>query len=235
MASRRIEGVQNELADAGIDVPVVGLDGIAEVADLVVECSAGELLPQIATPMLEAGKDVVVLSAGALLLHPELVDLAERTGSQIIVPTGALLGLDVVAAAALADSCEVTIRSAKPPRAFAGAPYFDQSDVTVESIDEPTRLFEGNPLGAAPLFPANLNVSAALALAGVGAEETRAEVWADPTLDSNQHVVTIDSSAVRASMTINNIPSENPKTGRITALSVISALRKRHATLVVGS
>ena len=235
IATRRPDAVQAAVDADGLGAAVVGLDELHLVADLVVECTAGALLPRIARPMLEAGKEIIVLSAGALLLNPDLIDTAERHGGRITVPTGALLGLDVVGAAALADRCDITIQSAKPPQAFAGAPYFDHHDVDLDQITEPTKLFAGSPLEAAPEFPANLNVSAALALAGVGADRTRAEVWADPSLDTNQHVVTIDSDAVRVQMKINNIPGDNPKTGRITALSVINLLRKRHASLVVGS
>lgn len=236
VATRRPVEVKEELvADDIHGVEAVGLDELHLIADLVIECTSGHLLPQIATPMLEAGKEVVVVSAGALLLYPDLIEISQRHGGRLLIPSGALLGLDVVGAAALADRCEVTIESVKPPRALVGAPFFKGTNIDPESITKRTRIFEGSAREAAAGFPANLNVTAALALAGVGPDTTRAEVWVDPALDTNQHTVTIDSNAVRVSMTINNIPSENPRTGRVTALSVISLLWKRHAPLVVGS
>lgn len=235
VATRRPVAVDAELVTDGIDVEAVGLDDLHLIADVVVECTSGHLLRQIARPMLEAGKEVVVVSAGALLLYPELIETARQFGGRLVVPSGALLGLDVVAAAALADRCDVTIESVKPPRALLGAPFVQSKAIDLEAISERTRIFAGTAREAAAGFPANLNVTAALALAGVGPDATRAEVWVDPELDTNQHTVTVDSDAARISMTINNIPSENPRTGRITALSVISILRKRHAPLVVGS
>ncbi|MFC9557872.1 aspartate dehydrogenase [Rhodococcus sp. NPDC056960] len=236
VATRRPVDVKAELVADGIhDVAAVGLDDLHLTADLVIECTSGHLLPQIAVPVLEAGKEVVVVSAGALLQFPELIETARLHGGRLLIPSGALLGLDVVGAAALSDRCEVAIESVKPPRALVGAPFFEGTDIDPAKITERTRIFEGTAREAAGGFPANLNVTAALALAGVGPDTTRAEVWIDPELDTNQHTVTVDSNAVRVSMTINNIPSENPKTGRITALSVISLLWKRHAPLVVGS
>jgi aspartate dehydrogenase len=235
VATRRPDEVKRAIADDGIVADVVGLDDLPHVCDVAVECTAGQLLPQIAAPMLQVGKEVIVLSAGALLEHPELLAAARQHGGKLTVPTGALLGLDVVAAAGLADGCTVRIETRKPPRALAGAPFFHGMDIDLGTIASARLIFEGTAREAAVGFPANLNVTAALALAGVGADRTQVEVWADPALDTNRHTVTVASSAVRASMTIDNIPSENPKTGLITALSVISLLRKRHAPFVVGS
>ena len=99
----------------------------------------------------------------------------------------------------------------------------------------PLRVFEGTAREAAKGFPANLNVAVALSLAGLGPDGTRLEIWADPTVTRNTHRIVVDSDAARIDMTIENIPSENPRTGRITALSVIAALRKMTAPLRVGT
>ena len=96
-------------------------------------------------------------------------------------------------------------------------------------------MFTGTAREAAKGFPANLNVAVALSLAGIGPDLTMLEIWADPTITRNTHRIVVDSDAARLDMTIENIPSENPRTGRITALSVISLLRKQNATLRVGS
>ncbi|MNV91678.1 L-aspartate dehydrogenase [compost metagenome] len=84
-------------------------------------------------------------------------------------------------------------------------------------------------------FPANLNVAVALSLAGIGPDRTRLDIWADPALKRNTHTIVVDADSASFSMTIENIPSENPKTGRITALSVLSLLRKIGSPLRVGS
>jgi aspartate dehydrogenase len=150
------------------------------------------------------------------------------------VPSGALLGLDAVTAAAEGKIHSVRMVTRKPVRGLAGAPYLIEHNIDIADIDEPLRIFSGTPREAAIGFPANLNVAVALSLAGIGADETTLEIWADPALERNVHRVEVVADAATFSMTIENVPSENPKTGRITALSVISVLRKLSAPLRVG-
>ncbi|HTC19155.1 MAG TPA: aspartate dehydrogenase domain-containing protein, partial [Stellaceae bacterium] len=76
---------------------------------------------------------------------------------------------------------------------------------------------------------------AALSLAGIGPNRTRLEIWADPAIDRNIHRIEVEADSARFSMTIENVPSANPKTGRITALSVIACLKGLVAPLKIGS
>jgi aspartate dehydrogenase len=218
-----------------ITCPLVEPELFPSHADLVVECAPAAVLERICRPMLEAGKQVMVLSAGALLPRPELVELAKRRGGQIIVPTGALLGLDAVAAAAEGRIHSVRMITRKPPRGLAGAPYLEANGISVEGLNAPKRVFAGSAREAAAGFPANVNVAAALSLAGIGPDRTMMEIWADPSVDRNCHMIEVDSDSARFTLSIENVPSENPRTGRITALSVLAALRKLHAPLRVGS
>lgn len=215
--------------------PIVGLSELASAADVVVECAPAALMEEIARPVLSAGKKLVVLSVGALLPLPHLVDLARKHGGQIIVPTGALLGLDAVCAAAEGTIQTVQMTTRKPPNGLAGAPYLVEKGIRVEGLREPLRVFSGTAREAAKGFPANVNVAAALSLAGIGPDRTRIDIWADPTVTRNTHRIQLQSDSASIDMTIENIPSENPKTGRITALSVIATLRKLHAPLRVGT
>jgi len=216
-------------------VPIVGLADLAGAADLVIECAPAALMDSIAQPVLRAGKKLLVLSAGALLPRPELLELAKKHGGQIIVPTGALLGLDAVCAAAEGQIHSVQMTTRKPPNGLSGAPYLVENRIQVDDVREPLRVFSGSARDAAKGFPANVNVAVALSLAGIGPDRTRIDIWADPTVTRNTHRIQVDSDSARIDMTIENIPSENPKTGRITALSVIAALRKIHAPLRVGT
>lgn len=215
--------------------PVVTIGELEPLADIVVECAPAKLLPAIAEPFLRAGKTVIVLSAGALLSNEHLVGLARQYGGQVVVPTGALLGLDAVTAAAEGEIRAVRMVTRKPVRGLAGAPYLAEHNIRIEDITEPVRIFNGTPREAAIGFPANLNVAVALSLAGIGPDKTTLEIWADPSLERNTHRIEVDSDAATFSMSIENVPTENPRTGRITALSVISYLRKLSAPLRVGS
>jgi aspartate dehydrogenase len=218
-----------------ISCPLVALRELPAHADLVVECAPAAILDQICTPMLKAGKRVMVLSASALLPRPELVELARSTGGQIIVPTGALIGLDAVLAAAEGTIHSVELTTRKPPNGLAGAPYLFENAISVDGLTAAKCVFSGTARDAAAAFPANVNVAAALSLAGIGPDRTTVKIWADPAVTRNCHQIRVDSDAASFSMSIENIPSENPKTGRITALSIIAALRKLTAPLSIGT
>jgi aspartate dehydrogenase len=214
---------------------ILPIDGLVEVADLVIECAPSRLVRSIVAPFVSRGKTAVVLSAGALLENEDLIELAKQNGGQIVVPTGALIGLDAMTAAAEGKILSVRMVTRKPVTGLAGAPYLVQNNIDIERITEPLRIFEGTAREAAKGFPANLNVAVALSLAGLGPDRTTLEIWADPALTRNVHRVAVESDSARFSMSIENIPSENPKTGRITALSVIAYLRKQHSALRVGT
>src|SRR5262249_18506177 len=154
---------------------LVTLAGLAE-ADIVVEAAPAEVFEQIAGAAIEAGRIFVPASVGALLPRMHLVRRAQETGARIVVPTGALLGLDAVRAAAEGRVDSVPIESRKPPRGLAGAPYLAQHGIGVEGLTAPKRVFTGNAFDAAAGFPANVNVAAALALAGIGPERTQCEI-----------------------------------------------------------
>ncbi|MGL4289009.1 MAG: aspartate dehydrogenase [Phreatobacter sp.] len=223
------------LDSEGITAPVVDLKAFPDHADLAVECAPAAIIEEICTPMLTAGKTVMVLSCGALLPRPHLIELAKAHGGQIIVPTGALLGLDAVTAAAEGTIHSVRMTTRKPPRGLVGAPYLIEKGLDMDKITEPTLIFSGSAREAAKGFPANVNVAVALSLAGIGPDKTTIDIWADPAVTRNCHSIEVDADSAKLSLAIENIPSENPKTGRITALSVIAALRKLRAPLRVGT
>jgi len=214
---------------------VLPIETLAEVADIVVECAPSKLVRSIVAPVVARGKTAIVLSVGALLDNEDLIEVARSNGGQIVVPTGALIGLDAVTAAAEGSIHSVRLVTRKPLNGLAGAPHLVENKIEIEGLTEPLRIFEGTAREAAKGFPANLNVGVALSLAGIGPDLTRVEIWADPTVTRNTHRIDVDSDSARFSMSIENIPSENPKTGRITALSVIACLRKQRASLRIGT
>ena len=214
---------------------ILPIDALAAIADIVIECAPATLVRPVVAPFVASGKTAIVLSAGALLENEDLIELAKQNGGQIVVPTGALIGLDAVTAAAEGTIHSVRMVTRKPVQGLVGAPYLIENNIRIESITEPLKIFEGSAREAAKGFPANLNVAVALSLAGLGPDRTRLEIWADPALTRNTHRIEVESDSARFSMTIENIPSENPRTGVITALSVIACLRKQRAALRVGT
>jgi aspartate dehydrogenase len=214
---------------------VMPIEALADAADIVVECAPSKLVRAIVAPVVSRGKIAVVLSVGALLENDDLIALAKVHGGQIVVPTGALIGLDAVTAAAVGTIHSVRMVTRKPVRGLLGAPYLTERKIEIDQIKEPLKIFAGTAREAAKGFPANLNVAVALSLAGIGPDRTMVEIWADPTVTRNVHRIEVESDSARFSMAIENVPSENPKTGLITALSVIACLRKLHAPLRIGT
>ncbi len=236
VAARDVDKARRRMATFRKAVPVVSLGELAGDADVVVECVPAGMFAEIATPAVRAGRIFLPVSVGALLDNSGLIDLAMETGARIIVPTGALLGLDAVRAAAESEISSVKMVTRKPPAALAGAPYLEDHGISLEGLTRPLKVFEGSARDGARGFPANVNVAAALSLAGIGPDLTRLEIWADPGVTRNTHDFEVEADSARFRMTIENVPTtENPRTGRITALSVIAALRGLVDPLKVGS
>jgi len=224
------------MATVDARVPVLPAGELAEVADIVVECAPAAVFPLIAEPALRAGCVLVPISVAALMEHLHLVDVAKGSGGRILVPSGALLGLDAVRAAAEGAIHSVRMVTRKPPGALVGAPYLETHGIGLDNLSEPLRVFSGTAREGAAGFPANLNVAAALGLAGIGVDRTELEIWADPTVTRNCHRIIVEADSARFELEIENIPSDaNPRTGRLVANSVVACLKRLVSPLVVGT
>jgi aspartate dehydrogenase len=221
---------RRELALAG------GLDELAERADLLVEALAPAAVPDVVRAAAARRRDALVLSAGGLLERDDLVAEAERAGVRVHVPSGAIAGLDGVKAAAVGGIDSALIETRKPPRGLAGAPYLAERGIDVMSLTGETLLFEGAALDACRGFPSNVNVAAALSLAGVGPRRTRVRIYAVPGQARNVHDVTVEGPFGLLRIHVENVPTANPRTGRLTAQSVLATLGSLAAGgLKVGS
>jgi len=223
------------LPQIGAGIPIVAAETLAQSCDVIVECLPPQLFRSVASSAIEAAKIFMPLSVGQLLENWDLVARAKATGARILVPTGALIGLDAVRAAAEGTIHSVTMVTRKPPDGLDGALYLVERGISLKNLTEPLKVFDGTAREGARGFPANVNVAAALSLAGIGPDKTRLEIWADPALTRNTHRIDVDADTARFSMTIEGIPSANPRTGRIVPLSAIAALRGLVSELKVGT
>ena len=235
VAVRDQDKARRNLPEAGARIPIMAAEALAQSCDIVVECLPPDMFRKVATSAIEAGRIFMPLSAGQLLDNWDLVERAKASGARILVPTGALLGLDAVRAAAEGTIRSVTMITRKPPNGLDGAPYLVERGISLKNLKAPLKIFDGSAREGARGFPANVNVAAALSLAGIGPDKTRLEIWADPALTRNTHRIEVDADTARFSMTIEGVPSENPRTGRIVPLSVIAALRGLVSELKVGT
>ena len=235
VAVRDVEKARRALPQVGDTIPVRKATSLADDCDVVVECLPPALFREVAISAIDKGRIFMPLSVAQLLENGDLIERARQNGSRILVPTGALIGLDAVRAAAEGTIHSVKMVTRKPPAGLEGAPYLREHGISVSGLREPLKVYDGNAREGARGFPTNVNVAAALSLAGVGPDRTRLEIWADPAITRNTHTISVDADTARFTMTIENIPSENPRTGKSVAPSTIAALRGLVSELKVGT
>jgi aspartate dehydrogenase len=210
------------------DLLTEGLDIVAEVASQQAVAEHGE-------EVLSNGVDLLVISIGALAdakLLERLKTAAESGEARILLPAGAIGGLDAIAAMRLGGLTSARYRSRKPPAAWRGSPA--EQVVDLGKLAGPTVLYSGTAREAALLYPQNANVAAAVALAGLGFEQTQVELIADPDAAGNVHEIEVEGAAGRFAITLQGKPSRtNPKTSALAALSVARALRNEQAAIVI--
>jgi len=236
VSARDKDAARLRLSGLRQQVPVMALSELAPVSDVVVECAPAAVFNQVAEPVVRLGKILIPVSVGGLLANWHLVEMAKATGARINVPSGAVLGLDAVRAAALGEITRVTIVTRKPPAGLAGAPHIEKHQIDLNSVEQSLKVFEGSARDGVAAFPANVNVAAALGLAGTGPDRTWLEVWADPGVSRNTHSITVESDSARFELKIENVPTdENPRTGRIVVLSTLAALKRLVDPLTIGT
>lgn len=208
-------------------------------ADIIVECASQEAVREHGRLVLESGKDLMVMSVGALMddkLLFSLVRAARKNDCKIYVPSGAIAGIDGLRSARIATIDRVEISTTKNPKGLEGAPFMIENNIDPFSFHKKTMIFEGSATEAVRAFPANVNVAASLSLAGIGSEGTRVKVFVDPEASRNIHEITVEGDFGKFTCHIENVPSPgNPRTSLLAALSAIATLKKITEPLQIGT
>ena len=218
-------------------VPVADVAALLKKADLVIEAASPRAAAALLPKAISKKKSLLVMSSGGLLGRERLIRQARKRGICLIVPSGALIGLDGVKAAAVGGLRSVTLTTRKPPRSFRGAPGLSaRHRAALFRIQKPVLIFRGSARRAAAGFPQNINVAAALALAGLGADRTFVRIIADPSVRSNIHEVTAAGAFGRFFVrTENRAAQENPRTSRLAVDSALSALDQFLGNIRIGT
>ena len=215
--------------------PYLPLHELIAAADLIIEAAGGSVVPELAEKVFAAKKDLMVISVGALLDHPEIIEKSRKTGCRLYCPSGAIAGLDGIKSASVGQITHVTHTTRKPPNGLEGAPYLVERGISLVGLTEEREIFSGSAREACRGFPANVNVTAAVSLAGIGPDQTRVRILAVPGLTRNCHDIDVEGEFGRLHVHIENVPSENPKTGKLTALSIIRAIRDAIDPVRIGN
>lgn len=223
----RIEDRAAALADEVGPARAVGMEA-ACAAEVVVEAASQEAVRPVGEQALSSGATLVVMSVGALAdeaLAADLAKRAEETGGELLVPSGAIGGLDAIAGARQADLEQAKLTTTKPPDSLG-----------MTDVGEREVLFEGPAREAVAEYPENVNVAAALSLAGLGFDETRVEIVVDPSARANRHRVEVAGAFGELVVEVANAPfPENPRTSFLAALSVIGLLERLGDPVRVGT
>ena len=225
VTSRTEKSAREFLATLKDAPPYLSLDKLIAVSDLLVEAAGGAVVASLAEKVFAAKKDLMVISVGALLDHPEVIETSRKTGCRLYLPSGAIAGLDGIKSACVGAIAHVTHTTRKPPAGLEGAPYLVERNISLAGLKEEREVFSGSAREACRGFPANVNVTAAVSLAGIGPDKTRVRILAVPGLRFNCHDIDVEGEFGKLHVHIENVPTENPKTGKLTVLSIIRAVQ----------
>jgi aspartate dehydrogenase len=217
-----------------------GLDEILAEVDLVIECASQAAVRDFLLPALRHGKDVMILSVGALLCDPGLYEELERVarehGANVYIPSGAIAGLDGLKSGAIGGIHAVELTTRKHPRGFEGNAFIEAQGLDLAAIKQATTLFIGSAKEAVAHFPENVNVAASLSLVGIGPTATRVKIVADPAVTENIHEIEAQGEFGSLFVRVRNVPSAtNPKTSYLAALSAIATLKRIAYPIRIGT
>ncbi len=215
---------------------VLGLDALINICDLVVEAASAKISGDVLDRCIRAHKDCMIMSVGGLIGKERLLARARAKEVRVYIPSGALSGVDGLKSASAGRIDSVTLTTRKPPKGLEGAPYLKEKGLDVLDVKCETAIFEGSAEAAIRGFPQNVNVSAVLSIAGLGAARTRVKIITSPDYTKNVHEVEIVGEAGRVFTRTENVPSRsNPKTSSLAVFSAIATLAGITDTVKVGT
>lgn len=217
-------------------VEILNIEDCIKKCSLIVEAASASVSGDVLSKCVNAGTDCMIMSVGGLLGKEELLKTAQMKGVRVYIPSGALCGIDGLKSASVGEINSVTLTTRKPPKALEGAPYLKLKGIKVADIKEETIIFEGTAEEAVKGFPQNINVSAVLSLAGIGAARTKVRIVASPAYTRNVHEVEIKGEFGSIKTVSENLPSKtNPKTSALAIFSAIATLEGIASSVRIGT
>lgn len=220
----------------GIKIKPFKMEELIRASDLVVEAASANISAGILKRCIALKKSCLIMSVGGMLGHEKLLKDAEAGGIRVYIPSGAIGGIDALKAAYVGSIDSVTLTTMKPPKGLEGAPYIKANNIDLSAIKNRTVIFEGSAEEAVSGFPQNVNVSAVLSIAGIGAKRTRVRIVTSPDYTVNIHEIEINGSSGKIAVRTENVPSAaNPKTSALAIFSAIAALEGATSSVRIGT
>jgi len=217
-------------------VSVLGMSELIKKSGLVVEAASASVSAKVLSSCIAAKKNCLIMSVGGIIGKEKLLTGAAAVGVQVYIPSGAISGIDGLKSAMAGGVTSVTLTTRKPPKGLAGAPYLKENNIDLSKISGETVVFEGSAEDAVKGFPQNVNVSAVLSLAGIGAKKTRVRIVTSPDYIGNVHEIEVTGASGRITTRTENVPSAtNPKTSALAILSAIATLKSAASSVRIGT
>ncbi len=230
----RARRLENQISRRGLVKKT--LEALIENCDVIVEAVNAKHTAPILRQALEARKSVIAMSVGKLLNASSLFRLAQNNHCHLLLPSGAVAGIDAVKAASLASIRKITLTTRKPPAGFLGNDYLSRRKINPAEIKKETVLYQGGVDMAVKLFPQNINVAATLALASRAKDKITVRIMTSPDYVNNSHEIEVVGDFGRiTTRTDNMVCPGNPKTSYLAVLSGIQALKQYSEGMFVGT
>ena len=212
---------------------ILDVDGLVDKSEIVIEAVSSSIVGELMKKCIDKKKHLMIMSVGGIIQN---MDLLDKLTARLFIPSGAICGIDGVKAANIEDITSATITSTKSPKSLEGAPYIVENGIDLQGIKEKKVIFEGNALEAIKGFPKNVNVSAVLSLAGIGAENTKVRVVVDPSTEKNMHEIEVEGSFGKLYTRTENVLSPlNPKTSHMAVLGACATLKRLTGFVKIGN
>lgn len=214
-----------------IGIPwVTNLEKLLEFKpNVVIEAATQETMENIGSTILAQGVDFIPMSLGAFVrssLMDEMLSAAKRGGSRLYIPSGGIGALDALQAAVVGGVEKVTMTTRKYAPTWKGIPAVEEMGMDLDHLTEPALLFEGPARECVKKYPQNINIAAALSIAGIGFDKTIIRIFAEPHMEYTTHEIQWEGLAGRVKVVLENTPiPSNPKASYLPSLSVLSILQ----------
>ena len=232
-----LEKAHNLASELKINNIVVStLDDLIKRCDFVIESASAKSSKSIAKSVVEAGKDILVMSVGGMLEAQDVFKLAKDKSCHIYFPSGAIAGLDAIKAASFSNINNITITTRKPPSGLKGNEYLLKNNFDLDHIQKETIVFEGSVDKAVELFPQNINVAATLSLASGCKDKIKVKIVTSPEYKRNSHEIIAEGDFGAIKTCTDNLPCpDNPKTSFLAVLSATAMLKNILEPVKIGT
>lgn len=194
--------------------------------DLMVEAVNAQRTDEFIHEALLARRHVLAMSVGKLLNNTKIFSTAAKKGCQILIPSGAIAGIDALKAASLVKLDKIILTTRKPVNGFVQSDYLNKKKINLSSIKNETVLFDGSVEQAVHYFPQNINVASTLAIASGMPQKIRVRIITSPEYKINSHEIEMTGDFGRIVTRAENVTCpDNPKTSWLAVLSAIRTLR----------